>query len=188
MSVQPFFSLSPINSEINNYDPANTEAPYVFATLSSYGGWTNGFTGNAPALANLGIQCERDEIILGYNSVSPNDQSIDDVVNDVFRRCCIRILVKFENLSADNQVLFVMALRNPISTHPLAVTPHAQFFVNHSFVNTEVLATVSYERVSILMMDAPTNGVFTDITIRLAAERGTPLSALGFGGVDCYLL
>ena len=170
MALQPFFSLTPLSSYAHTYDAANPAAPYTLAYLNSFGGATG------PGWRDLAYQYNNDEIIVGYDPVDLTDQTIGIVVNDVYRRCSILIRFVGNNVSTENQYLLLFAL------HGLEASA-AQFFVGADWVRTEPLSRD--EQVAILL-DCPGSGVYTHVCVRLASAYH--YAAMGFKGMDCYLL
>ena len=89
------------------------------------------------------------------------------------------IRVKFYgyNVSTENQYLLLYSLRRVTQ----AIT--AQFFVGNNLVDTREI--VGDEQVAILL-DCPGEGSQADLIVRLASD--TTWAAMGFKGVDCFLL
>lgn len=176
MALQPFFSLTPSSPLANTYDPANPSAAYASGYLSSYGGHTRSFSP-----FRLGDQNTNDEIILGFSPVDPTDQNIGSVINDIYRRCTIRVLFAGYNVTTANQYLLLFALRRL----SLFASVSAQFFVATDLVHMEQFTGVGDQQVAILF-DTPGSGGAIDIYVRLASPDFD--AKMGFQGMDCYLL
>ncbi len=172
MALQTFFSLTPKSPRVNSYNSANPTAPYVNAYLYSYGGIT--FSSGYWTLAG---QYNNDEIIVGYDPVGLNEQTISNTINDIYRRCVIRIYFYGKNVSTENDYMLLFALRG------IGGNPNAQFFIGSDLVRTEPLT--ADEQVPILI-PCPGDGIGIKVYIRLASD--SYYARMGFKGVDCYLL
>jgi hypothetical protein len=172
MTLQPFFSLTPLNPYDYTYNAAQPNAPYASAHLSSYGGVSFHY-----APYRLPDQHSSDEILLGYDPVDLTDQTISNFVTDGYRRNTLRFYLYGYNVSTENQYLLLFSLRYR------GGTPSVQFFVGTELVRIEELD--GEEQVAILM-DVPGNGVGTAVFVRLASSDY--YSMFGFKGMDCYLL
>jgi hypothetical protein len=172
MTLAPFFSLTPLNPQDYTYDAAQPNAPYASAYMFSFGGMTKYY--NPYRLAD---QHNNDEINLGYDPVDPTDQTISNIVNDVYRRSALQISFYGYNVSTENQYLLLFSLRSMYGT------PSAQFFVGTELVRIEELS--GEEQVAILL-DVPGNAVYTTVYVRLASTAFT--ASMGLKGMDCYLL
>ena len=122
-------------------------------------------------------QYNTDELILGYDPVDPADETISVIANDVFRRSALYIYFYGRNVSTENQYLLLFSLGSRSGS------PSAQFFVGSELVRSEELSVE--EQVAILL-DVPGDGAYTTVYVRLASTYS--YVALGFQGMDCYLL
>ena len=172
MALESFFSLTPLQPRVSTYDAANPDGPYAFASLYTYGGYMRASSPN-----RIGDQSNNDEIIVGWNPVALTEQTIGDVVDDVYRRCAIRVYLNVSNVSTKNQLLLLFGLRD------ITGVPSAQFFVNTDWVRTEELA--GEEQVAMLM-DCPASNFWTQVYVRLASPNY--YASMGFKGVEGYLL
>lgn len=176
MSLDPFFSLSPLSPSANTYDAANPQAPYGYAYLQTYGGQTAYHSARS-----LADQYSNDQVLLAFDPVAETDQAIASFGNDVRRHCTARIDFIGENVSTVNQYLLVFRLAREIGS------PIAQFFVGTQFVRGEALTQSPYDDIAILL-DTPGNDVWVRMTVRLAAPDASYYHGFYFKGVDCYLL
>ena len=176
MSLNPFFSLSPLSPYVYNYDAANPNATYAAAYLYTYGGHTS--YGQA---WNLTGQHSNDQILLGRNPVSDADQTIANTADDIFRRSAAWINFRGVHVSTTNQYLLLFRLARVFGS------PIAQFFVGTQFVRGEALTQAPYDDIAILL-DTPGDGAWVYISVRLAASGTSTSHAFFFKGVDCYLL
>lgn len=173
MALNTFFSLSASQPYVNTYNTMTPDdAPYAVAYL-----WTAGGTTISNNPWRLGDQKDNDELILGYNPADPADQTIANIVNDMYRRCFVRITFTPYNVSDKNQFLLVFGLRN----RSLA---HAQFFIGADWIRTEELGSGD-DQVAILI-DSPGTASYIQVYVRLASPNY--YGRMGFLGVDCYLL
>lgn len=172
MTLEPLFSLRPLNPRVYTYDPAQPDAPYATAYMFSFGGLTKYYVPY-----RLADQYSNDEITLGYDPADPTDQTISNIINDVYRRSTLQISFRGYNVSTENQYLLLFSLRS------IYGTPSAQFFVGTELVRVEELG--GEEQVAILL-DVPGNAIFTNVYVRLASTAFT--ASIGFKGMDCYLL
>lgn len=175
MSLDPFFSLSPLSPYAYTYDAANPNAPYTYAHIHTYGGHTGAWSPE-----RLADQYNSDQILLGYNSVPETDQTVADLGNDVYRRSAARIAFKGFNVKTVNQYLLVFRLARR------AGSPIAQFFIGTQFVRAEALTVAPYDDIAILL-DTP-GETFVSLIVRLAAADALVFHSFFFKGVDCYLL
>lgn len=174
MSLAPFFSLSPLNPSTNTYDAANPNNPYAVAYLSTFGGYTVSWAG-------LAAQHRNDQILLAYDPAPQTDQSIDNFVDDIYRRCVAQVGFVGRNVSTVNQYLLVFRLARQFGS------PIAQFFVGTQFVRAEALTASPYDDIAILL-DTPGDNVWVNTWVRLAASGTSYYHGFFFKGVDCYLL
>lgn len=174
MTLQPLFSLTPLNPRVYTYDPAHPDAPYALARLTSFGGITSSF--NPYRLEN---QFSNNALILGGDPVDPAEQTISDLSADFYRRCTLRFYFYARNVTTENQYLLLFSLRSYLSPG----TPGAQFFVGTDLVRSEEVS--GQEQVAILL-DVPGDGIPVYVYVRLASA--SPSALLGFQGMDCYLL
>ena len=116
MTLQPFFSLSPLDPYAYTYDAANPNAPYAHALQYSFGGMT---LYTYPH--RLDDQYNNEELILGYDPVDPAEQTIGDLVADVYRRSALRIYFTGNNVSTENQYLLLFSIRSIIRLAQRAV-------------------------------------------------------------------
>jgi hypothetical protein len=172
MTLTPFFSLTPLNPRAYTYDASQPDAPYASGYLWSYGGFSSYYYPHR--LAN---QYSNDELFLGKDPVDPTDQTIGNIVTDVYRRSALLFYFGGSNVSTENQFLLLFSLSSPTAT------PIAQFFVGTELVRSEEVT--GEEQVAILL-DVPGNGISTHLFVRLASTNF--YSVLGFKGMDCYLL
>lgn len=171
MAIQPFVSLTPSAPYASTYNAAAPADPHAYAYLLSYGGHTKHYSPY-----RIGDQLNDDQLIVGYNPVSPAELTISSYQEDIFERSVITTIVQGYNVSADNQFLFLFAL-NGIS----AAT--AQFFFGTEFIRAEEIA--GDEQVAILV-DSPGTTASLSVYIRLASSAYH--AAMGFKGMDCFLL
>jgi hypothetical protein len=172
MTLQPFFSLTPLNPSAYTYSAAQPGAPYAHASMYSYGGVSFPY-----APYRLTDQYSSDELVLGFDPVDPADQTIGNYYTTVYSRNAIRFSFYGTNVSTENQYLLLFALRG------LNGTPIVQFFVGTTLVRSEELS--GEEQIAILM-DVPGDYVYTQVNLRLASS--VSYSMFGFKGMDCYLL
>jgi hypothetical protein len=175
MSLDPFFSITPISVSDFTYNPANADAPYAYANLRTWGVYTM-YGGRS--LAN---QANQDRILLAYDPVPDTDQTLTNWNADVLRRCAARIFFRGTNVSTLNQYLLVFRLGREFGS------PTAQFFVGTQFVRAEALTQEPYDDVAILL-DTPGDDIVVGVTVRLAAGPITTTHGFYFMGVDGYLL
>ena len=176
MSLDPFFSISPLSPVAFTYDAANPNAPYSSAYLHTFGGHTGYFSPR-----RMADQHSSDQILLAYDPVPEADQTIADLGDDVYRRSTVQVLFAGNNVSTVNQYLLVFRLAREIGS------PIAQFFVGTDFERAEALTQSPYDDIAILL-DTPGTGVFVYIYVRLAAPDASSFHGFFFKGVDCYLL
>lgn len=172
MTLEPFFSLSPVNSSAYPYNPAQPEAPHAQALLYGFGIFTS-----AHSPKSLDAQHNNNELILGYDPVDPTDQSINSINKDLHRRSCLLFYITVYNVTPANQYLLLISIR------PRSGAPTAQIFVESELVHSEAIS--SKETIAILL-DAPGHGITSRVYLRLASSLFH--SQLGFLGMDCYLL
>jgi hypothetical protein len=176
MSLDPFFSITPLSPEKYTYNPANADAPYAYANLITWGGFT---MYGERSLAN---QANQDRILLAYDPVPDTDQTITTFNADVYRRCAARIYFRGINVSTLNQYLLMFRLGRQMGS------PTAQFFVGTQFVRAEALTQEPYDDVAILL-DTPGDNIAVYVTVRLAAPALSHAAhGFYFMGVDGYLL
>lgn len=172
MTLQTYFSLTPLIPQVFTYNAANPGDPNVSATMDIYGGLS---FYNSPN--SLKHQYSNDELILGYDPVAPADQTIGNIITAFFKHNTIHIHFRGYNVSTEHQYLLLFSLRR------LHGTPIVQFFIGTKLVRSEGLS--GDEQVAILM-DAPGSGIGTHVFLRLASSDY--YSMFGFKGMDCYLL
>ena len=172
MCINTFLTLSPLAPYAYTYDPAKPGAPYGFGGLYFFGGYVGD---DFPY--RLADQYNADEVVLGFDAVAISDQSITNVVTDVYRRSAMRLQFRGTNVSTENQYLLIFHLRSGFGN------PHAQFFVGTDLVRTEEI--IGEQQVA-LLVDVPGNLSWLTVYVRLAAD--SPYSGLGIKGVDIYLL
>jgi len=172
MPLTPFLSLNPLNPSVFTYNAANPNAPYAYGRVEIFGGFTSYFFPR-----RLSDQNANNEIIVGFNPAAPANQSIASIENDVCRRSTISILFAGYNVTTRNQYLLLFALRGALGS------PSAQFFVGANLVRTEPLS--GDEQVAILL-DCPGPGSWVYVYVRRASPAS--YAAMGFKGMDCYLL
>lgn len=174
MALDTLFSLSALNPLVNGYDPANPNDPYANAYLFSYGGNTRHVS-----RYTLQNQANDDQIVIGVDPVSLGDE--DDIASfdaQIYRRCAIQVVFYGYNVTSAQQYLLIFGLRT------LDGGTSAQFFVGTDWVRTEPLSATD-EQVA-LLIDVPGNDVAVHLFVRLAAASA--YSAMGFRGMDCYLI
>ncbi len=170
MSLPTFFTLSPLNPYVNNYDSGNPNAPYAYALCQNFGAtvlqsghWT---------LANQHLN---DRVLMGYNAVPLTNQDL--WTPHPYQACMSRVRFYGYNVSTENQYLLIFELQQ------IQGETHAQFFVNNDLVDT--VQVTGIEKHAILL-DCPGHGILTQVWVRLASPAWT--SAMAFRGVDCHLL
>ncbi len=176
MSLDPFFSLSPNSPYMNTYDGATPNAPNAYAYVQTFGGWSYPWSGRS-----LVDQHSSDKILLSYDPVSSSDQTMTNVVNDLYRRCSVQVIFRGTNVSTTNQYLLVFRLERSFGS------PIAQFFVGSDFVRAEDISLSPYDDVAMLF-DTPGDDVWTFVNVRLAAPGISYYAGFFFHGIDCYLL
>jgi len=176
MSLEPFFSLSPLSPRAYTYDASNSAAPYASASLYSYGGVVRPFPGQS-----LEDQYNNNQILLGFDPAPDTEQTITSYTNDLYRRSAISLLFYGKNVSTVNQYLLVFRLAHKWGS------PIAQFFLGTSLVRDEALTQSPYDDIAILL-DTPGDGVSLWIHVRLAASDSSYVHGFYCNGVDCYLL
>lgn len=172
MALEPFFSLAPSSPLINTYNPEDPGAAWAFGLLHSFGGVTL-----AASPYRLPDQCRNDEIILG---VMPADIADQDLVSaDWWRQSMLYMLLDVWNVSSERDLLLLFELR--------AITglPSAQFFVGADPVLTVELGGVQHVA---LVLESPNGNGHMYLFVRLASSNPSYVSAMGFKGMDCYLL
>jgi hypothetical protein len=176
MSLEPLFSLSPVNPRVYNYDPANPSFPYASATLQAFGGFTRFYSPYT-----LADQHDDDEIHIGFDPVQESEQTITSAVDDFYRRCGVFLSFAGYNVNTVNQYLLVFRLAKALGS------PIAQFFVGTSLVRDEALTQSPYDDIAILL-DTPGDGSGVTMFVRLAGPTSSFYQSFFFKGVDCYLL
>ena len=171
MSLDPLFSMTPLNPFVNTYDPGSPDAPRAYGFMRTFGGHTY----DLPPYS-LQRQFDDGQIILGHDPVAPGDLAIDSMTDDFHRRCCARLQFRGINVATDNQYLLLFALNGIAGAT-------AQFFIGTEAVREEAVS--GSEQVAVLL-DVPGDGIFVDFIVRLASASST--ARLGFQGMDCYLL
>jgi hypothetical protein len=174
MSLTPSFSLSPLSPSAYTYDPANPNLPFFKSRVSTYGVvqiWVGP--------SSLQEAYSNNHALLAYDPVPDTEQTINDLANDVYRRCAVGLAFAGFNVSTANQYLLVFRLQGLGS-------PVVQFFVGSSLVRVET-PTQSPEDIAILL-DTPGNGTSVYVTVRLAENDNYFGHGFFFKGVDCYLL
>ena len=175
MSLDPFFSLSPLTPRVNTYDASNPGAPWVGAYLSTYGGYTYHY-----GIGTLGSHHANNEILIARDPVSTNDQTITSTI-DFTKRCSAYVQWLGYNVDVTNQYLLIFRLARwayQVST--------AQFFVGTQFVRDEELTSVPHDDVAILLDCPGPGGVYC--VVRLAEPNEYTSTGFFFKGVDCYLI
>ena len=174
MSLDPFFSLSPLSPRAYTYDAANPSGPYANAYTRTFGGYTD-----YSSPYSLEAQHTSDELFLYSDPVLSTDQTIASLADDLYRRCALRFQFIGTNVSTSNQYLLVFRLKGYSSGI-------AQFFIGSDFLKAQTL-TGSYDDIAILL-DVPGDNTWVYVNVRLAGV-GTPYyRGLFYKGVDCYLL
>lgn len=176
MSLDPFFSLSPLSPNANTYDAANTTAPYANAYLRSFGGMTNFY--NPYTLTS---QQANDQLLIAYDPVTDSDQTATNYVSDLYRRCTVHAVFKGTNVDTNNQYLLIFRLARAFGF------PTAQFFIGTDFVRAEPLTASPHDDIAILL-DVPGDNMYVHTFVRLAAPGSSHGHGFFFKGVDCYLL
>lgn len=174
MALQPDLSLSPLNPKTYHYGSpsAHTGSPAeVYAYLDAFGVSLHRHSYTLP------YQYKHDEIVFSSDPVGLNDQTIQSFENDCFRRSGLLVQIHGYYMDTQNLYLLLFALRR------VQGNPSAQFFIGTDLVRTEALS--GFKRVGILM-DVPSPDHSIYIFVRLASPNYT--DAMGFLGVDCYLL
>ena len=173
MSLDPFFSLTPLNSV--DYTYVNQDDPYAYAHFEATGVYT------APYLTNnLTGQYNGDRLLLHHDPVLDTDQTINNLTDDVRRKCAIRIIFRGANIGAARQYLLVFRLKKYIGS------PIAQFFIGTQFIRAEALTQSPYDDIAILFEAA--ENIYFNPVVRLAAPNNSAWHGFYFMGVDCYLL
>jgi hypothetical protein len=175
MSLDPFFSLSPLSPYAYTYDAANPNNPCAFAYLNTYGGYTDLYS-----LRRLTDQHSDDQILLAYDPVPQSSQTIASFADDFVRRCVVRVAFRGYNVSTVNQYLLVFRLARWTGS------PIAQFFIGTDLVRAETLTVSPYDDIAILI-DTPGVNVWVTANVRLATA-GNYNQGFFFKGVDGYLL
>jgi hypothetical protein len=176
VSLEPFFSLSPLNPGQYTYDPANPSEPYCIALFLTYGGRLD-VSGDT----NLAGQYNANQVFLGGDPVPESEQTLTDLVDDVYRRCAVFLVFKGTNVSTTNQYLLIFRLARKVGS------PIAQFFIGSSLVRAEEVTQSPHDDVAILL-DSPGDNVYVHAIVRLAAANNSIFDSFFFKGVDCYLL
>lgn len=175
MDLHPFFSLRPLAPLAFTYEPANPNAPWALAFFETYGGITNIF----PLLGGtLTDQYNRDEIALGDDPVKLKEDEIWDLVH-LRRHCSIWTYFIGKNVSKDNQYLLLFSLRR------IYGSVWVQIFAGLELVRKEKLE--GEEQIAILL-DSPGDGIPITVGVRLATDNNPAHVAMGFKGMQCYLL
>jgi hypothetical protein len=175
MSLEPFFSLSPLSPSAITYNAANPSAPHANAYLDTFGGFTRHVSPRT-----FSDQHSNNQILLGYDPVLDTDQTITTLFDSFYRRCAVSLTFSGHNVSTRNQYLLVFRLARAFG-HPTA-----QFFVGTSFVRSEPLTQSPYDDIAILL-DTPGNDFWVYAYVRLAGDFSY-YHGFFFKGVDCYLL
>lgn len=176
MSLEPFFSLSPVSPLAQTYDAGNPSAPYAYAILATDGGVTSCYAPN-----KLTDQQMNNQILLAYDPVPEAEQSISDYNSDILRHCVVEVPFTGYNVSTLNQYLLVFRLARAFGS------PIAQFFVGPNLVRDEALTQSPYDDIAILL-DTPGDNVWVNMFVRLATPDGSNYHGFFVKGVDCYLL
>ena len=174
MSLQPFFSISPLNPTAYTYDAANPGNPYANAYLTTFGVYTH-------ASYSLASQHANDQLLLARDPVPDSNQAISNYNDDVFRRSAVFAQFRGTNVSTVNQYLLVFRLARVFGS------PIAQFFAGTQFLRAETLTASPYDDVAILL-DVPGNSSYVYPIVRLAATGSGTYHGFYFMGMDCYLL
>ena len=175
MSLEPFFSLSPLTPDVYTYDASNPGAPHVRADLYTYGVHTRAY-----GRETLRGQHANNEILIARNPVPTNDQTIT-IYYDYTKRCSVQINWTGYNVDVTNQYLLIFRLARWGYGHPTA-----QFFVGTQFVRDEELTSAPHDDVAILL-DCPGPGYVVSL-VRLAEPTEYNYTGFLFKGVDCYLI
>lgn len=171
MTLQPFFSLSPLKPYQTTFNPAQPNAPRASARFLSSGGVSkNSFP------YSLEDQHNNNELILGYSPVDPANQAINDI-KDVYGYSSLNLIFYGINVRTDNQYLLLFSLRN------LSGSPQVQFFVGTKLVRIE---KVDGEEQIAIVLDVPGDSIPSYVIVRVASILNH--ATIGFKGVDCYLL
>jgi len=175
MDLHPLFSLRPLAPLAFTYDPANPNAPWALAFFETYGGITNMFPLLGSALTD---QYNRDEIALGDD---PVELKYDEIysLDHLRRHCSIWGFFIGMNVSKDNQYLLLFSLRR------IYGSAWAQIFAGLELVRKEKLS--GQEQIAILL-DSPGDGIPLTVGVRLATDKNSAHVAMGFNGMQCYLL
>ena len=173
MAIQPGFSLSPLNPKEYTYDPANPTSPYFSSSLYCTGVY------NSIDSYSLETQYNNNEIILGFNPVATNDQTVSSIIDDLIRHSVIQVYFRGINVNTNNQYLLLFALRGGL------YASEAQFFIGTDLIRIEPIASNADEQIAILM-DCPGNNKSTNIFVRLASD--SYYAKMTFKGLDCFLL
>jgi len=176
MSLDPFFSLSPLNPSAHTYDAANKSAPWATAGLTSFGGYT---AKNNPY--NLASQHAGDQLLISHDPVADTDQTVTDIETGFSRRSAVSATFTGVNVNTNNQYLLIFRLAKAIGA------PIAQFFIGVDFVRAEPLTASPHDDIAILL-DVPGDRQRVQMFVRLAAAGGGYGHGFFFKGVDCYLL
>ena len=174
MALEPFFSLTPLSPSTYTYDPAQPDAPHVYAAMRTFGGHTR----QSPPYS-LADQAANDEIILGYDAVELDDQEILSDDEHVFRRSAAYFWFHPYNVTADNQYLLVFGLRDH------GHRPDVQFFIGLDFIRQDTVANWN-EQIAILIDAVPNQRV--NLFMRVAAPEEQYYTRVGLLGFTCYLL
>jgi len=175
ISCDPFFSLTPLNPYAFTFDRANPEDPFVEARLYS----TGVCTGAIPPYS-LTAQYNSDQLLLCLDPVLDTDEAINDIANDIYRKCTIQIIFRGYNIGAARQYLLVYRLKKGFGS------PIAQFFIGDQPVRAEAITQSPYDDIAILL-DVP-EAAYVFPTMRLAADDNDYKHGFYFMGVNCYLL
>ena len=170
MTLPTFFSVTPVAPFINTYDPDNSSAPYAYARIYTYGGFTRDHNPY-----RIGDQYNNNEIIVGYDAVPLADQDLY-LKGHPFRCCIMRLCFGAYNVSTENQFLLLFELRG------IWGAPSALFFVGLDLVDTTELSGVEKHAI---LLDCPGPSSI-EMWVRLASNDWS--AAMAFRGVDCYLL
>ena len=171
MTLQPFFSVNPLQPIDHTYNPAQPNSPWAVGRFHSYGGTTKQYSPY-----RLTDQHNNNELILGYAPANSGNRTVS-VPEDVYRFSAMKLVFYGENVRSDNQYLLLFSIRH------LSGLTYAQFYVGNKLVRVE---EVDGEEQVAIVMDVPGDGAIVYVLMRM--ESPSLYSAICFKGVTCYLL
>jgi len=178
MPIEPFFSLSPNSPRPYTYDPAHPTSPYAYAFLIAYGGVT--FEDSTYSLPG---QFTNNEILVGPIGVDPADHTIGPSSGLFYNGPVFLVRFAGFNVPSGSQYLLLMQLNGVFPTN-------AQIFVGTHFIGDYYIDGT--EQLAILIdVPVPSDPYYPYLSLIIRAAVGAPienLAALGFRGLDCYLL